>query len=328
MSKVKNSFLLVLGAVFLLVCALPISGQAAEEQITLRLGHEFPDNHPYHKGGLKFGELLAQKTNNAIKVQIFPNGTIGKQAQLIESLVMGTLDLSLTNNVVLEKLVPLISVLSMPYVYRDWEHLYHVVDGEIGAEFNKMLEQKGVTVLSFFKIGDVIIHSTKLIKTPDDVRGLKMRVMPGPSMIEVGKILGAVTTPTAVSEVYTALQLGTIDAQLQSISNVLSLKHNEVGKYLISNQIAMFLEPLSMSMRSYNRLTPAQQKACREAAYEAAVWQRELMTKTEIEALDTLEKSGVTITRPDLNEWRTRLQPMYDRFPDWLPMIKRIQAMK
>ena len=329
MKKGGMSFLLVIGMAFFFSCTMLGNCEAAApKQITLQLGHEFPDNHPYHLGAVKFAEVLAQKTNNEIVVQIFPNGTLGKQAQLIDALAMGTMDFSLTNTIVLEPLESQVSVLSLPYVMRDWDHLFKVVDGEIGEELNRMLEKKGVTVLAYFKVGEVIINSTKLIKTPDDVSGMKLRVMPGPSMVEVGRVLNAIVTPTAYGEVYTALQLGTIDAQLQSISNAYFGKHQEVAKYMVRSNLSLFLEPLSMSMRTYNRLTPDQRKACKEAAYEAALMQRVMMTQTEQDIIGLLLKEGITITNGDIDQWRARIEPIYAKFPNWLPLIEKVRAVK
>lgn len=329
MKKGRFRYLLVVGLVFLFVCMVIEHSEAAtQRQTTLRLGHEFPTDHPYHLGAVKFAEVLAKKTDNAVAVQIFPNGTLGKQAQLIDALAMGTMDFALTNSIVLEPLEPLVSVLSLPYVMRDWDHLFRVVDGEIGQELNGMLEKKGITVLAYFKVGEVLINSTKEIKTPDDVSGMKLRVMPGPSMVEVGRVLNAVVTPIAYGEVYTALQLGTIDAQLQSISNAYFGKHQEVAKYMIRTNLSLFLEPLSISMRTYNKLTPDQQKACREAAYEAALEQREIMTRVEREIIELLQKEGVTITMGDVDEWRSRIQPIYAKFPGWLPLIEKVRATK
>jgi len=238
------------------------------------------------------------------------------------------MDFSLTNTIVLEPLESQVSVLSLPYVMRDWDHLFKVVDGEIGEELNRMLEKKGVTVLAYFKVGEVIINSTKLIKTPDDVSGMKLRVMPGPSMVEVGRVLNAIVTPTAYGEVYTALQLGTIDAQLQSISNAYFGKHQEVAKYMVRSNLSLFLEPLSMSMRTYNRLTPDQRKACKEAAYEAALMQRVMMTQTEQDIIGLLLKEGITITNGDIDQWRARIEPIYAKFPNWLPLIEKVRAVK
>jgi tripartite ATP-independent transporter DctP family solute receptor len=307
----------------------PTQADAAAKKVLLRLGHEMPESHPYHEGAKKFAEILGKKTNGEITIQIFPNGTLGKQAQLVDGLTMGTIDLSLTNSVVLEKYEPLMSVLVMPYVIRGWDHVYKVVDGEIGKELNAGLEKKGITVLAYHEIGLTNIHSIKPIEHPSDVKGIKLRVQPGPSYVEVGKALGAVVATTAFSEVYTALQLGTIDAQVQSASNILQSKFYEVGKYYVVNELGFFLEPLSMSKMVFDRMTPEHQKALKEAAYESALWQRPYARGKQDEDLAYLVKNhGLIVATPDVSEWRAVIEPIHEKFPHWLALITRIKAIK
>ncbi len=328
MSKISTKLFSVI-CLLLTVLMFPAQGAAAQKQIKLRLGHEMPETHVYHLGAQKFADLLAQKTNNAITVQIFPNGTLGKQAQLLDGLAMGTIDLALTNTVTLEKYNPQVSVLALPYLFRDWGHVYKVADGEIGKELNAGLEKKGITVLAFHQIGVIIFSSIKPVNGPGDVKGLKLRVQPGPSWVEVGKVLDSVVTPTAYGEVYTALQLGTIDVQSQSISNVLNSKHYEVAKYIVLNNISYFLEPLSMSMMVYDRMSPAHKKALKEAAHESAVWQRKAAGEMEDADLKTLqEKYGVVVTKPNLDEWRAVVSPIHQKLTHLAGTIQRINEVK
>ncbi|SBV99683.1 DctP family TRAP transporter solute receptor [uncultured delta proteobacterium] len=329
MLHAKKSLAFLFTLLLAIVFTLPAQADAAAKKILLRLGHEMPETHPYHAGAQKFADILSQKTNGEVAVQVFPNGTLGKQAQMVDGLTMGTLDLSLTNTVVLEKYEPLMSVLVMPYVIRGWDHVYKVVDGEIGQELNKGLEKKGITVLAYHEIGLTNINSIKPINHPSDVKGIKLRVQPGPSYVEVGKILGAVVATTAFSEVYTALQLGTIDAQVQSASNIRQSKFYEVAKYYTVNELGFFLEPLSMSKMVWDRMTPAHQKALKEAAYESALWQRPYARGKQDEDLAYLEKNhGVIVIKPDVTEWRKVIEPIHDKFPQWSDLIKRIKAIQ
>ncbi len=300
----------------------------AAQNLKLRLGHEMPESHPYHAGAKKFAELVAEKSKGAIAVQIFPNGNIGKQGQLAEGLTMGTVDLALTNTMVLEKYESLVSVLALPYLMRSWEHLYKVVDGPLGEELNARLEKKGLSVLAYCSVGTIYINSIKLVKNPEDMKGLKLRVQPGPSYVEAGKAMGAVVTTTAFSEVYTALQLGTIDAQTQSVSNILSNKHYEVAKFIVLNDFGYLLEPLSVSKMVFDRLSPEQKKILKEAAYEAAVWQRKYMADEEKKGIVTLKGYGVTVSDCDMDKWRATLEPIQQKFPNWLEFINKIKAVK
>lgn len=332
MSKFKKYtgfFTCLLLAVTVLI---PAQVGAAKKKTVLRLGHEMPENHPYHAGALKFAEILGQKTHGDIAVQIYPNGTIGKQSQLVESMAMGTVDLALTNTVVMERYLPVMAVLVMPYVIRGWDHLYKVVDGAIGAELNALLEAKGVTILSYHETGTTNINSNRPITKPADIKGVKTRVFYGPSYAEVGKALGCVVSTMSFSEVYTALQLGTIDAQFMSGSNILLSKFYEVAKYYIINELGFFLEPLSMSKQVFDKMTPEHQKAIKEAAWESAVWQRPYARDEQAKDLATLEsKRGLIVYRPtdtEKAEWAKIIEPVYAEFPEWLPMINKIRAIQ
>ncbi|GHU36017.1 C4-dicarboxylate ABC transporter [Betaproteobacteria bacterium] len=332
MSLVRKSILVLASILSAVVFMTPVQANAAAKKMVLRLAHEMPENHPYHAGALKFAEILSKKTNDEIAVQVYPNGTMGKQTQLVESLVMGTVDLALTNTVVMERYVPEMAVLVMPYVIRGWDHLYKVVDGEIGAELNKKLEAKGIVLLAQHETGTTNIHSKMSIRKPADIKGVKTRVFYGPSYAEVGKALGCIITTMSFSEVYSALQLGTIDAQFMSGSNVLLSKFYEVGKYYNVNELGFFLEPLSMSKMVFDRMSPAHQKAIKEAAWESAVWQRPYARAEQAKDLETLEKErGLIVYRPNEEEkaeWAKVIEPVYQKFPEWLPLINRIREVK
>jgi tripartite ATP-independent transporter DctP family solute receptor len=332
----KKGFLVVVSLLATLMfivsgCGGGNKGEKKEEKkVTLKLAHEMPENHPYHKGAMIFADRVIKKTNGAVTVQIFPNGTLGKQAQLVEGLAQGTIDLALTNTPVLEKYDPPMGVLVMPYIFRSWDHVYKAMDGEIGKEFNSKLEKKGITVLGWHEIGVTNINSIKPILTPDDIKGSKFRVQPGPVPVEVGRVLNTVVQTTAYGEVYTALQLGTIDSQLQSASNMRANKHYEVAKNLTIMYNAYALEPLSMSKRVFDRLSPAQQKALREAGQESAIEQRKLARKLQDEDTEWMVKNvGLKVHTPDLGPWEKAIQPaVANKFPDYKSLIEKIKAIK
>jgi len=303
--------------------------KAEEKQIVLRLGHEMPEDHPYHIGAEKFAELVFQKTNGQVKVNIYPNGTLGKQSEMVESVAMGTLDLAEVVTIVLESVEPKIGVLTVPYLFRDWDHTYKVVDGEIGKEMSKLLEPKGIKILAYFQNGLCHISSRVPIYGPNDVKGLKLRVQQGPTFVEAGKALGAVVTPMSYSEVYSALQLGTIDAQIaQQINNIRANKHYEVAPYLTLNAMYYLLEPLLMSTKVYNSLPEDIQKAIDEAALEAAVYQRKVaQAKVEEDTKYCIEQ-GLQLIETDVNEWRKVVEPVYEKFADWKDLIEKIRAIQ
>ncbi len=317
------------GAVLGMSLAILPFTSAAAASMKLRLGHEMPESHPYHMGAIKFAELVSEKSKGSMQIQIYPNGTLGKMAQLAEGMSMGTVDLALTNTMVLEKYNSEVSVLGLPYLFRDWNHLYGCLDSWLADELNKGLERKGISVLAYHSVGTIYVNSTRKVVHPSDMKGMKVRVQPGPSYVQAVSALNAVVTTTAFSEVYTALQMGMIDAQTQSISNVLNSKHYEVSKYIALNNFSFLVEPLSISMMTMQRLKKDQIKILKDAAYESALYQRDLMAKAEKDGIVELrDKHGVEFSQCNLDEWSAVLSPVQEKFPKWKKIIDRVRAFK
>jgi len=316
--------MLFLIVVILLVLAINTS---MAKQV-LRLGHELPENHPYNLGALEFGRLVSEKTNGEIEIKVYPNGTLGKQKELAQAVSMGQLDFSEAWQGVLEAFDKNIGAVTMPYQYRDWEHVWEVLDGPIGEEVFKGVEEKGIKVVSVFYNGTYSFVSSVPIRTPEDVKGIKLRTQPSNVFIEFGEMLGAVVAPMAFSEVYNALQLGTVDAEIQGPINVRKSKHYEAADWTCETKMFCLLEPLMMSMKTWNKLNESQQQIILESAKEAAVYQRALAEKDEADARAFLVDQGMTFYQPDRAVWEEALKAMYDKHPEWQDIFDRVEALK
>jgi tripartite ATP-independent transporter DctP family solute receptor len=331
MSKKVFYVLLVLVLGISLVAAGCSSSQPAEKKqgkTTLRLGHEMPEDHPYHLGAKKFGDLLAQKTNGRYEVVIYPNGQLGKQKQLAEMCASDQLDFALAWQGILEAFDPNTGVISLPFIFRDWNHVYKTVDGPIGNELFKGVEKKGIKVVTNFNNGLYNIVSTKEIKNPEDLKGIKLRVQPSKVFTDTGEMMGAVVTPMAFGEVYSALQLKAIDAQIQGAINVRKSKHFEVAKYTCENHINYLLEPLIMNLKTFNKMTPEDQKALQAAANEAAAWQRADAEKTEAADAKYLQENGMKYYKADIAAWQKATAPVYDKYGKWKELVDKIKSVK
>lgn len=328
MIKKKLVFALVLVLCVSLIAVGCSSGEKKEEKVTLRIGHEMPENHPYHLGSVKFGEILAEKTNGKFEVVVYPNAQLGKQKALAEMVAADQLDFCLVWQGILEGYDPDAGVISLPFLFKDWDHVYRTVDGEIGEQMFKGLEEKGIKVLVNFNNGLYNFVSTVPIEKPADMKGVKLRVQPSAVFTATGEMLGAVVTPMAFSEVYTALQLGAVDAEIQGPINVRKSKHFEVADYTCECHINHLLEPLLMSVKKFNSFSPEDQKAIREAALEAAQYQRELAEKADGEDTKFIKDNGMKYTKADLNEWREAVAPVYDKFPQWKGIVEKVKAIE
>lgn len=323
--KSKNQFSIFF-LIVILILAVFMNTSLAKE--VLRLGHELPENHPYHLGAIEFARLVSEKTNGEIEIKIYPNGTIGKQKEMAQAVSMGRLDFCETWQGVLEAFDKNIGAVTMPYQYRDWEHVWEVLDGPIGEEVFKGVEEKGIKVISVFYNGTYSFVSRVPIRTPEDVKGIKLRTQPSNVFIEFGEMLGAVVAPMAFSEVYNALQLGTVDAEIQGPINVRKSKHYEAANWTCETKMFYLLEPLMMSMKTWNRLNDSQQQIILKSAKEAAVYQRKLAAKDEDEAREFLIAQGMTFYQPDRAIWEEALKVMYDKHPEWQDIFNRIEKLK
>ncbi|GAI05652.1 unnamed protein product, partial [marine sediment metagenome] len=186
---------------------------------------------PYAIAGEYFAELVKEKTNGEVEIQVFPSSQLGNQRDLIEGLIFGTLDLTLTSTAVLGNFLPKIAIFDLPFLFRDVKHAYKALDS-IGMEIGKELEPKGIKLLAFFENGvRHLTNNVRPVRAPEDMKGLKIRVMEQKIYIEMMKALGANPTPMAFGELFTALQQGTVDGQENPVSHIWTKRFFEVQKY-------------------------------------------------------------------------------------------------
>lgn len=323
---------------FMLCCALCIvfmgcAAKPADAVMKLQLAHEQPEIHPYHVGAMEFAKLVKEYSKGQMEVTVFPNGTMGKASALAESCSMGTMDFAAVFSIILEAYSPKFGVLTMPYCFRDWSHADKVLDGPIGDELKASVESKGIKVLAFWRNGLAEVHSRMPIRTAADMKGKKLRIQEGPSYAALSKALGAVTTPMSFGEVYSALQLGTVDAQTQTINNIYASKMFEVGKYFTKINMNFNTQPFIMSMQLWKSLTPEQQDIVMRAARGATKAERAYHVKDTKTSYDGFVKGGgkvIELNKTELQQWKDACKPVYKdpQFAGVMEIFNRIQKQK
>ena len=280
----------LLCTVALLVVALGVSCASAAK--VLKLGHIADPSNPYAMGAQKFADLVAEKSGGEVEIQVFPSSQLGSQRDLVEGLTFGTVDVVLTGTAVLGNFLPEIAVFDLPFIFRDRQHAFKALD-TVGMEMGVKLEPQGMKVLCFMENGiRNMTNNVRPIKEPEDMKGLKIRVMEQPVYIEMMKALGASPTPMAFSELFTSLQKGVIDGQENPAAHIYTKRFFEVQKYISKTEHTYAAEPLLISLIAWNGLTPEQQKAVQEAADEARDWQRQLAMDKESEFWQKIAESG------------------------------------
>ena len=290
-------------SVICLAVFLVVAGTAAfAAEFTLKLGHIADPQNPYAQGAVKFTELVKDKTGGAVEIQVFPSSQLGNQRDLIEGLTFGTVDMTLTSTAVLGNFLTEAAVFDLPFIFRDIPHAYKALDS-VGMEICKPLEKRGIKVLAMFENG--VRHMTNNrnpIRKPEDVKGLKIRVMEQPIYIEMMKILGASPTPMAFGELFTAMQQGVVDGQENPAAHIFTSRFFEVQKYISLTAHTYSAEPLLVAMGVWSKLPENHRKAIQEAADEARDWQRDLCRQLENQYWDKIRESGKSEINDDVDK--------------------------
>lgn len=280
--------------------SLALSAPAVAATV-IKLGHIAEATNPYGMGADKFAEIVKQKSKGDIEIKVFPSSQLGTQKELIEGLIYGTVDMTLTGTAELGTFQPQMALFDMPFLFKDRAHAYRSLDS-VGMEMAKPLEGKGIKLLGYMENG--IRHMTnnaRPIKTPADMKGLKIRVMNNKVYVEMMKSLGASPTPMALAELYSAMQAGVVDGQENPSAHIFTKRFFEVQKYASLTGHAYAAEPILISMSTWKKLTPAQQTIVQESANEAIAWQRKLSETEDGEFWEKIKKTGkmevVTVDR-------------------------------
>ena len=301
------------------------------EPVVLRAADVHAVDYPTVKGLLKIGELLNELTDGRITLEVYPSKQLGEEKETIEMVQVGALDIARTSVGPLGTIVPEMSVLSLPYIFRSAEHSYKVVDGQIGRDLAELAEQREFIVLGWYGSGQRSFYNTRRpIRSLEDLDGLKFRVMQNPVFVDMVDALGASATPMAYGEVYTALATGVIDGAENNYPSFYTSSHYEVAGYYTQDEHLRVPEIILMSKIIWDRFTPEDQALIRKAAAESVPYQREQWEVMAAESRAKMKEAGVEIiTDIDKKPFIEAMAPVYEKHAAALgSWIKRIQAVE
>lgn len=284
------------------------------EPITIKLGHGQTEAHPYHLGAVRFKELVEKATDSRIKIDIYAAGTLGQERDLVEGTGLGTVDMCITTNAPLTNFSKNFSVYEFPYLFKDFDHVAAVLDGEIGKSLLNELNDIGIVGLAYFENGfRNMTTSAKPINTVADLKNIKIRTMESEIHIAAFNAMGANATPMSWGEVYTALSQGTIDGQENPLMAVRDGKIYEVNKYLAMTEHLYAPAELLINAKLFNSLSKEDQAILLDAADKAKIYEREEARKVNADVA-AMEKAGMIVTRPDKASFIEAVQPVYDQY--------------
>lgn len=304
----------------------------AQAQTVLRSSDTHPDGYPTVEAVKYMGQLLNERTDGRYGIDVFHSAQLGEEKDVIEQVQFGVIDMLRVsmgpfNNIVPETIVP-----SLPYVFRSTEHMRKALDGEIGDSILAGFEKHGLVALAFYDSGSRSFYNAKHpVKSVEDLKGLKIRVIQSDIFVDMVNALGANATPMPYGEVYSAIQTGVIDGAENNWPSYESSKHSEVAKYLTLDQHLIVPEILAVSKVTWDKLTPEDQTIFRQAAKDSVTRQRELWEAAEKKARDAVEAAGTEVVEVEKQPFIDAVKPVYDKHlktQEMKALYERIQAVQ
>lgn len=305
------------------------SSQApAAKPIFLKAADVQPADYPTSMGLKQMAKILDEKTKGRIKMEVYPAAQLGDEKETIEMTQLGTIAINRVSASPLIGFNPQMGVLTMPYIFRDSDHEWKVLDGPVGKGLLKELEKSNLVGLAYYDSGARSFYTKKPVNSPDDLKGMKIRVQQSKVIVDMVNSLGASATPMGYGEVYSGLQSGLLDGAENNPPSLWTAKHYEVAKYYVMDEHMMIPEVVLFSKKVWDSLTPEDQKIITEAAAESVAYEKKLWAELTDKSMQNLKTNGITITTVDKEPFRKAVAPMYEKYPEYKDIISKIQAVK
>jgi len=324
----KRGILVVCALAFVFLFALP----AAYAAVELKLGHFGPENHPATIAAAQFAENVEKRTNGEIKIVVYPNNALGSPPEVLEQVIMGVIDMSLSGQDQIAKHVKLFDSVAIPFSMQGYEHADRILDGPFKEWAAPELEKIGLVYINSWEWGfRQITNSKRPILSPDDVKGLKIRTPPAMAYQAAMEALGANVLTIAFGELVMAMRQGVVDGQENPLGVIYDLKLYESQKYIsIVNYLYSSMTHV-VSKKVFDSLTEEQRNIIVEESNAARLLMRELVRKQEQEQIADMRAKGIRIDEPDLAPFQAAMGPAYEKikknigeenFNKWMEMAK------
>lgn len=300
------------------------------QKVVLKAATSVDPSHPYNLGLEEYGKLLEERTDGKFSIEIFHSSQLGSEREIIEGIQMGTIDLTVVSTAPLSGFSDAFLVTDLPFIFKNTEHAYAVLDGEIGQSIFEKIEGTGIKGLAFWENGfRNITNSKRPIEVPEDMEGIKIRTMENPIHMDSFREIGADPTPMAFGELFTALQQKTVDAQENPLPIIGTSKFYEVQEHLALTGHFYAPAPLLVSQALWDKLTDEEKTIFQESAYDARTIQRQMIQDMDAKLVTELEEYGMKITRPDPEPWQKAMAPVYEKYKDRIgaDLIEKIKEL-
>lgn len=336
MKKTKTLIVAIL-AIFAMVtlltgCSQKQTAQPAQgAKYKLKLATQLPESHPVAAAALIYAKKVNERSKGQIEITVFNNGTLGQERDLVEGMKLGSIDMANVNSALMTSFAPRWQLFSLPYIFQSEEHMNKVVNGPIGQELFKDLEQSGLKGMAYQWSGFRSITTKKgPVNTPEDLKGLKIRTMPSKTMVDAINAMGGIATPMDQGAVYNALQSGILDGWENNPATVASFKMNEVCPYFSFTNHFAGPNILLMSKKVWDKMDPEAQKILMEVAAESQKDESDLFNQNEKETIEKLKAAGMKFNDVDTKLFYERAKPLWQSLEQAIgkKMIDDVEALR
>ena len=316
-----------------LTTGLGLAGCSASPAETgrIRIAHTLNTEHPVHKGLIVFADRLAEISSGGMSVDIYPSAQLGTERQLIELCQIGSIAMTKVSTLSMEGFSPPMQLFSIPYLFADEAHLWRVLESDIGRELLDGLMDVRLKGMAYYDAGSRSFYATEApIRSPADLKGKKIRVLPSRVAIDMVAALGGSATPISFGELYTALQQGIVDGAENNPPSYYLSKHFEIAPYYTLDEHTAVPDVIIMSKHVWDQLSGEQRSWVQQALDESVVAQRRFWAEDQAAAIEAVEAAGSEVIRPDKAPFREAVAGMKASFlksPELGPLIRRVDAM-
>lgn len=314
-----------------LMTLLLVSCGAQQDVMVLRVGHSLDPSHTVHKAMLKMGERLQQLSGGTMAIELYPSGQLGSERELIELLQIGSLAMTKVSASPLEGFVPTMKLFNIPYLFRDQEHFFKVLDSDIGRDILASLKPAQLLGLGYYDAGSRSFYTTKKpVVTPADLASVKIRVQESQAAMAMIRALGGNPTPISWGELYTALQQGVVDGAENNPPSFYLSRHYEVAPYYILDEHTSVPDVILISRYVWERLSDQQRAWLQQAVDESVDFQRAQWQLDTEAALTAVQEAGVKVISADKSEFQRQVSGLMNELKagDLGPMIQRIEEVQ
>lgn len=327
--------MMVAGALLLSGCgqkqAAPGGDKKAEgAKYTFRLAETHPPDYPTTLGDKEFARLVGERSNGRIKIDVFPSSQLGEEKAVLEQIQLGAIEFTRVSTGPLAEFNKQFGVYSLPYIFDNDDHVWKFLEGDAAQKMLTNLEKSKMMGLAYYSSGSRSFYTKNPVKSVEDMKGLKIRVIQNKINMDLMSALGASATPMAYGDVFNALQTGVIDGAENNSPSYYTSNHYQAVKNYVLDAHQRVPEVLMISKVTWDKLSEDDRKLIKQAAMDSVKYQREQWNKFEKDSMDKLKAAGVTVTDvTDVKPWQAAAKPVIDKYgADYKDELAAIDAAR